>query len=204
MHGDRGHFAPRVGIAWQPGIKRRTVVRAGYSMFYNENVYSTLARKLTYQPPFDVAESLITSSANILTLQQGLLQQPGIAITNTAAVSPFYRVPYAQIWMLGTETDCSRARLGSEHGLYGHQGNRSGSVALAKPCPRSALRRQTSNRRGCFLTQPASPSINPAPIRSTTRFQCSRSCTGSRTAFPLQVQYTYSKSIDNASSVKTV
>jgi hypothetical protein len=93
VHGDRGHFAPRVGIAWQPPLKRRIVVRAGYSMFYNENVYSTLARRLTYQPPFDVDQSLITSSVNALTLEQGLLPQPGIAITNTSAISPFYKVP---------------------------------------------------------------------------------------------------------------
>ena len=36
------------------GIKPRTIVRAGYSIFYNQSVYNSLAQKyLAYQPPFD-------------------------------------------------------------------------------------------------------------------------------------------------------
>ena len=198
IHGDRGHFAPRVGIAWQPGIKPRTVVRAGYSMFYNENVYSTLARKLTYQPPFDVAQSLITSSANILTLQQGLLPEPGITIANTAGVSPFYKVPYAQIWMLGTETDLARDWVLS----LVYTGTKGTDLDLLRSPNRAPLGTPAADVQqdrlipyatGFTFDQSGADSIyNALQTRLVHRFTHGVS---------LQVQYTYSKSIDNASSV---
>ena len=41
-------------------IKPRTVVRAGYSIFYNQSIYNSLAQKyLAYQPPFDESQNLL-------------------------------------------------------------------------------------------------------------------------------------------------
>jgi hypothetical protein len=112
VHGDYGNWAPRIGIAWQPPIKPKTVVRAGYSIFYNEAAYNTLATNyLAYQPPFATSSTQLTTPTEPLVLQTALLQiQNGNAgrILNTTAVNPFYRDGYAQIWTLGTETTLSR------------------------------------------------------------------------------------------------
>ena len=35
-HDDRRQFAPRLGIAWSPGVRGNTVVRAGFGLFYND------------------------------------------------------------------------------------------------------------------------------------------------------------------------
>jgi trimeric autotransporter adhesin len=116
IHGDYKNFAPRIGFAWAPGIHPRTIVRAGYSIFYNDSIYDSLAQDyLAYQPPFAVSQNLYTSAAQVLTLQNGF---PSAAATNfctpavttnctvpnTSGVNPFYRDGYAQIWMLSTET----------------------------------------------------------------------------------------------------
>ena len=51
-------------------------MRAGYSIFYNQSVYNSLAQKyLAYQPPFDQSQNLYTSAAQVLTLQQGFPAQ---------------------------------------------------------------------------------------------------------------------------------
>lgn len=113
VHGDYGNWAPRIGVAWLPPIiKPKTVVRAGYSIFYNESAYNTLATNyLAYQPPFATSSTQLTTPTEPLVLQTALLQiQNGNAgrILNTTAVNPFYRDGRAQIWTLGTETTFSR------------------------------------------------------------------------------------------------
>jgi trimeric autotransporter adhesin len=112
IHGDYGNWAPRIGIAWLPPIKPKTVVRAGYSIFYNEAIYNTLATSyLAYQPPFATSLSQLTTAAVPLELQNALVQiqnAPPNKIFNTTAVNPFYRDGYAQMWTLGTETTLSK------------------------------------------------------------------------------------------------
>jgi len=90
IHGNLGNWAPRIGFAWQPNIKPKTVVRAGYSIFYNESIYDSLAQKyLAYQPPFDESQNWYTSASQLLTLQQGFpgQVQSGVAILNTGGES---------------------------------------------------------------------------------------------------------------------
>ncbi len=112
VHGDYGNWAPRIGVAWLPPIKPKTVVRAGYSIFYNEAIYNTLASNyLAYQPPFATSLSQLTTSAEPLALQTALVQiqnAPPNRIFNTTAVNPFYRNGYARMWTVGTETTLSK------------------------------------------------------------------------------------------------
>jgi Carboxypeptidase regulatory-like domain len=109
IHGDYKNFAPRIGFAWAPPIRPKTIVRGGYSIFYNDSIYDTLAQDyLAYQPPFAVSQNLYTSAAQVLTLQNGFPasnSSSGITVPNTSGVNPFYKDGYAQIWMLSVETD---------------------------------------------------------------------------------------------------
>lgn len=117
IHGSYKNFGPRIGFAWAPSIHPRTIVRGGYSIFYNDSIYDTLAQDyLAYQPPFAVSQNLYTSAAQILTLQNGFPSSGATAfctpevttncsVPNTSGVNPFYRDGYAQIWMLSLETD---------------------------------------------------------------------------------------------------
>jgi hypothetical protein len=92
---DRKGFAPRVGFAWKPFPK--TVVRGGYGINYNTGAYQTIAQQLAFQPPFSTAETNIQTSAGALTLQDGFpAPAPGL-ITNGYAVNPNYRFGYVQI-----------------------------------------------------------------------------------------------------------
>ena len=111
IHGNYGNLEPRFGFAWQPKfIKKRTVVRGGYSIFYNEAIYNTLARELAFQAPVDTVQTLTTTSTAPLTLQNGFTggSSAGIAIPNTESVDPNYKNGYAQIWNLGFETSITQ------------------------------------------------------------------------------------------------
>jgi trimeric autotransporter adhesin len=104
---DRKGFAPRVGFAWKPFSK--TVVRGGYGINYNTGAYQTIAQQLAFQPPYSTAETNIQPSvtttnggtipptAGTLTLASGFpMPTPG-EITNSYAVNPNYRFGYVQI-----------------------------------------------------------------------------------------------------------
>ena len=104
VRGDYNNWAPRIGLAWKPVERMNTVVRAGYSIFYNDSICTQLANYLSNQPPWAEADTRTTSAAQTLTLQDGFPGQGKSTLTNTAAVDPNYKIGYAQIWDLGTET----------------------------------------------------------------------------------------------------
>ena len=92
---DRNNFAPRIGFAWKP--LPLTVVRGGYGINYNTGAYQTIAQKLAFQPPFSTAETNIQTTAGELTLQNGFPTPTPGEITNSYAVNPNYRLGYVQI-----------------------------------------------------------------------------------------------------------
>jgi hypothetical protein len=93
---DRNNFAPRIGFAWKPFSN--TVVRGGYGINYNTGAYQGIAQQLALQPPFATTatnvQALFPSPPN-LTLQNGFPTASGI--TNNYAVNPNYRLGYVQI-----------------------------------------------------------------------------------------------------------
>jgi hypothetical protein len=90
---DRNNFAPRIGFAWKPFSK--TVVRGGYGINYNTGAYQTIAQQLALQPPFSTTATNIQTAPGALTLQNGF--PPPTGITNDYAVNPNYRLGYVQI-----------------------------------------------------------------------------------------------------------
>ncbi|HXX71588.1 MAG TPA: TonB-dependent receptor, partial [Candidatus Acidoferrum sp.] len=200
IHGKYDNFEPRIGIAWQPKfIKPKTVVRAGYSIFYNVSIYTTLAKQLVYQPPVDTTQTLVSSATAPLTFQQGLLpQESTIPLLNTASVSPFYRPGYAQIWTLGTETSFSQNWIldltytgtkGTELDIL-RAPNR---APLGTPQSDIQANRIDPEATGFTLDQSgANSNFNALQVRVVHRFTH---------GFLLQGIYTYGKSLDDASSI---
>jgi hypothetical protein len=200
IHADYDDWAPRIGFAWDPGLKRRTIVRAGYSIFYNQSIYNSLAQKyLAYQPPFDQSQNLYTSAAQVLTLQQGFPAQTSTGkILNTAGVNPFYRPGYAQIWMLGTETSFTQNWLLD----LTYTGTKGTDLDLLRAPNRAPLGTSQLNTQAelqipyatsFYYDQSGANSIyNALQVRLVHRFTHGVSFQG---------QYTYSKSLDNASSI---
>lgn len=116
FHGHYKNFAPRLAIAWQvPGKwfsrQHQMTLRAGSSMFYIESYMNTLASEMANQPPFATASTLTQQGATTIPLsfQTNLSTALPGTLTNTVAVNPNYQVPYLIFWNFGIEYNLTRS-----------------------------------------------------------------------------------------------
>ena len=195
LHPDRNNFAPRIGLAWKP--EKTVQVRASYGIYYNTTVYNQIASRLASQPPFADTETLTTSLADVLTLQNGLASnRSGKVILNTFAVDPDYRVGYAQTWSSSVQHDFKQGIL-LELGYLGTKGTRLDLQGLPnRAAPGSPLtaeqRRLIGNAVGfTFQTSNGDSIYHALQVRLNRRF---------RKGMGFQTFYTFAKSIDNSST----
>lgn len=194
---DKNNFSPRVGLAWRPFPKKQLQIRAGYGIFHNGSVYNQFPSRLAAQPPFARTATVNTSLARTLTLQNGFATAPTQTILNTYAVDRGYRVGYAQTWNFSIQQSLPR-HLVVELGYLGTKGTRLDIQRQPnRAMPGSPLtaeqRRQIGNAVGFTFDSSEGNSIyHAAQVRFSRRF--SRGISGS-------ANYTFSKSIDNASSL---
>src|SRR5204862_3796557 len=60
---DRGGVQPRVAIAWRPVPGSSLIIRSGYGIYRNTNVYQSIALLLAQQPPLSTAFSVQNTPA---------------------------------------------------------------------------------------------------------------------------------------------
>jgi hypothetical protein len=193
---DRNNFSPRLGVAWRPWPKRTFQVRAGYGVFYNGSVYSQFPGRLASQPPFASTATLTTGLAHVLTIEDAFAPGPSKTITNTYAVDRGYRTPYAQTWNFSVQQELPRSWV-LELGYLGTKGTRLDIQRLPNRAPPGSPltaeeRRRIGNAVGFTLESAEGNSIyHAAQARLARRF---------RRGLSLNALYTFSKSIDNAST----
>ena len=101
---DKTGFQPRLGLAWRPLRASSLVIRAGYGIYRNTNVYQPLASLLASQPPFSTTFNIATDPSHPLTLANGFVATGGTA-SNTFAVDPDFRVSSAHNWQVSVQRD---------------------------------------------------------------------------------------------------
>ena len=187
VHPDRNNFAPRVGFAWKPF--KNTVVRGGYGINYNTGAYQSIAQQLAFQPPFATTQTNVQPSAGALTLQNGFPPPAAGLITNSYAVDPNYRLGYVQIRNFDIQQQIKPTLIVNVD-YTGTKGTRLDNIVA----PNSGLVgvRIPDAQAFTWQTALASSSANAGSIRVRKRLQKGISIGGT---------YTFSKSIDNASSI---
>jgi len=195
------HWAPRIGIAWRPPIKslqagHSMVVRAGYSMFYNESIYTQLLSELANQPPSSTSELRIAGPNDVLTLQSGFPATVAArnTIQNTYAVNPNYKVGYAQIWNLSVETALANntALVVTYTGTKGTRLDLLYAPNRAVPGSLSATGPVANAGDFIYDTSGANSIYNSLQVRVQKRLSHGIMINGT---------YTFAKSIDDASSI---
>jgi hypothetical protein len=197
---DYRNFSPRLGLAYKvPFIKRSTIIRAGYGIYYNGQSYIPFGLKLAQEPqppglpPFAVAASVNTGPETPVSLAS--LPVPGeypSEITNNYAVDRYYRTPYAQTWNITIQHD-----LGSgffmEVGYLGTKGTRLDVLTLPNEGPPgTSSGNQLANATGFTYDAPiGDSSFNALQTHLMRRL---------RGGISMNARYTFSKSIDDASS----
>lgn len=184
---DKNNFAPRLGIAWAPN--RQTVVRAGYGINYNTGAYGSIASQLALQPPFSNSLSLIGSTAQPLTLQDGFPQAAVQQVSNTFGIDPNFRLGYVQIWNLNVQRELAR-NLELNLDYTGTKG-----TAL------EMMRAPNRGPSGLLLAGVAPFLWESSEADSIAHAGSIRIRKGLAGGFSVGGTYTWAKSIDNASSI---
>ena len=194
---DKNNFSPRAAVAWRPFPQKRHLIRAGYGIYYDGSVYNRIPTRLAAQPPFAQASTFQSSVDNLLTLQSPFVGPANVNIKNTYAVSRNYLTPYAQSWNLSFQYDLP-AGMVMEFGYLGTKGTRlvlqrqPNTAAPGSPA-NAEDRRPIDDASGFTLDSTLGNSIfHAGQVRLTKRM---------RRGVSLNALYTFSKSIDNASSI---
>jgi len=188
---DRKDFAPRVGFAWKPFSK--TVVRGGYGINYNTGAYQGIAQQLAFQPPFSTTQTNIQTGPGNLTLQNGFPPSSSNDITNDYAVDPNYRLGYVQIRNLDIQQQIRPTLLLN----LDYTGTKGTALDILEAPNRTisagAIQIRIPNVQAfTFENSLGDSEANAASIRLRKRLS---------NGFSIGGIYTFSKSIDNASSI---
>ncbi len=192
IYPERNNFAPRLGIAWRPF--KDTVVRAGYGINYTVGQYGNFIQNLAYQPPFaNVQNNQAQVTSGVLT---------GICGTTGSLADCFTGTVACQLLRQPALSAALRSGLEPRHpatlplaivlnvGYNGAKGTR--LDVLSAP----GISQQTSPQHRHvyfdFEDAVAFSNFNALVIRANKRLQ---------NGIALQMTYTYSHSIDDASSV---
>ncbi|MEP6533816.1 MAG: TonB-dependent receptor [Bryobacteraceae bacterium] len=194
---DKNNVSPRIGIAWKPWPKKDLLIRTGYGIYYNGSIFNQFPARLASQPPFAQSSTVTTSTAVPLTLATGFIAQPvQQTILNTYAIDRGYLTGYAQTWNFSAQKGLPHSLVieGSYLGTKGTRLDIERSPNRAAPgSPLSAEeRRRIGNAVGFTYESAEGNSIyHSGNLRLTRRF---------RRGLSANLSYTYSKSIDNAST----
>jgi trimeric autotransporter adhesin len=187
---DRKGFAPRIGLAWKP--LPNTVVRAGYGINYNTGAYQGIAQQLALQPPFATTatnvQALFPALPN-LTLQSGF-PEPGLdTITDNYAVNPDYRMGYVQIRNLDIQQQI-RPTLLLNLDYTGTKGTNLDILEAPNRTPNGIL--IPGVQAFTYENSVADQEANALSVRVRKRLA---------SGFAVGGTYTFSKSLDDASSI---
>jgi len=97
-------LAPRLGLAWSPGGSRKTVVRAGFGLFFNQWAYS-VQTNLMLNLPFYFNKNVNTAvdlRVPALTTTN-ILESPNTGSIGGSAMDQAFRTEYAESWVFSLE-----------------------------------------------------------------------------------------------------
>ncbi|HEX3352313.1 MAG TPA: TonB-dependent receptor [Terriglobales bacterium] len=184
---DRNNFAPRLGLAWKP--LHDTVVRAGYGINYNTSAYQSIVQNMAFQPPFSTTATNTQSPTTQLSLANGFPPVPPGSITNNFGVDPNYRLGYVQIWNVDIQQQI-RPTLIMNLDYTGTKGTR---LDILEAPNRTATGVLFPGVQPFYWEDSVGDSTaNAGSVRVRKRLQGGLSIGG---------RYTFSKSLDNASSI---
>jgi hypothetical protein len=188
VHPDKHGLAPRVGFSWRPFAASSMVVRGGYGVYYNTSVYQPIATQMAQQSPLSKSLSVQNTPEHPLTLANGFNVSPATT-PNTFAVDPSFRVGYSQNWQLSVQRDLPAAMMMTAT-YVGIKGTRGMQQFLPNTFPVGALDPCPSCPRGfAYLTSNGNSTRESGAIQLRRRMH---------NGFTWNLQYTFSKSIDDA------
>jgi hypothetical protein len=190
MRPDKLGIQPRIAIAWRPIAGSSLVVRAGYGIYRNSNVYQSITTLLAQQPPLSTSFNVANTASTPLSLANGFIP-PTTTTPNTFAVDPDFNVSASHTWQVAVQRDLP-ASLTVNLTYLGTRGTNLIQEFLPNTYPAGAPNPCPSCPSGyVFLTSDGTSQ------RHAGQFQVRRRLRNGLTA---SVQYTLAKAEDDAAS----
>jgi hypothetical protein len=198
VHADRTGLEPRLGIAWRPTLGS-LVIRGGYGIYRNLNIYQSIATLLAAQPPFSTAFNVASNPSAFaeapadksqpLTLANGFI--PVTGTSNTFAIDPEFRAASAHTWQVSVQRE-----LPAQLTLLGTYLGTRGTNLMQQVLPNTYPAGAENPCPGCpvgfrYLTS------NGRSMRHSAQIQVRRRLSAGFTA---ATEYTLAKSMDDAAS----
>ncbi len=184
---DTNNVGPRVGVAYR--IARNNILRSSYSITYNPGSYATIARSLTQQPPFDSTITNIGTLTSPLNITNALTFNQNPLTSNTFAVDENYQLGLIQTWNATLSHDLSR----NWTTIIGYTGTKGTDLDL--------LRDPNRTVSGVALTGVAPFTFESSGAHSIYNAMNVQLRRRLASGFSAGVNYTLSKSMDDASSL---
>ena len=191
---DRNNLGPRLGLAWSPGNNPRTVIRAGYGVFYDQSALAP-GEGLYFNAPFFDFRIFFPLPGLPLTLNDPFPAFFPVTLPSSAlAFQRDLRTPYMQHWNFDVQRDLGRNRMIE----VAYAGSKGSKLLTARDINQPFPSAQVPNLRPVpqfddinLLESRSNSSYNSLQVRFQQRFESGLSVLSA---------YTWSKSLDDASS----
>lgn len=182
IYPERDDFEPRLGFAWNMGDD--TVLRGGYGIDFTNGQYETFVQDLAFQPPFADVQTNESSAGAVLTLANGF---PKPQTEGNYSVDKNFRLPYIQVWNLNIQHTVPWNVVLN----LGYSGSKGTRLDVVDAPGRTA----TGSLSGVLYDYEQSTAFsNYNALTFSARKRLGN-------GIGLQARYTYSHSIDDASSI---
>ncbi|MFY9609681.1 MAG: TonB-dependent receptor [Blastocatellia bacterium] len=191
---DKNNWAPRMGLAWTLGSKGDTVLRGGYGVYYDQSSLAP-SEGLYFNSPFFDFNLFFSLPGLPLTLNDPFPDFFPFPLPKSAfGFQRDLRTPYLQHWNLSFQQELGKSRV-LEVAYVGSKGTKlitARDINQPRPSPVSPnLRPNPSFDDITFEESSANSHYNSLQVRFQQRLDF---------GLTLLSSYTWSKSIDNASS----
>ena len=194
---DRNNFAPRIGMAWTPGGTGKTVLRAGYGIYYDQSSLAP-SEGLYFSPPYFNLSLFATLQQYPLSLSDPFPKNYPFPFPMSAtAFQSDMRTPYSQHWSFNVQRQLGSSRV-LEVGYAGSKGTHLyGGRDINQPQP--------SNAERYLRPVPQFEDINVIESRGNSNYNSLQARFEQRLHHGLSAlaSYTYAKSIDDGSGFFT-
>jgi len=188
LRADGKALQPRLGLAWRPFPASPLVVRAGYGVYRNTNVYQSIVTQMAQQPPLSKTSSVQNTESTPLTLADGFNATPSTT-PNTFAVDRDFKIGYAQTWNVSVQRDLPMS-LQMTATYTGTKGTRLMQEVLPNTFPSGAVNPCPACPTGfAYLTSNGNSTRHAGQIQLRRRLH---------NGFTASLGYTLARSLDDA------